>query len=127
MLKTIKNCLLKQYKKVRIILFLYFGILTWLLLRAPQGNKNLLNYFPHFSDKLIHTLTFLGLVFLAKISFPKKNQLLIIGTGTFYGILIEFLQEYMKLGRTFEYSDMVADFIGCIIGYYMAKKIIEIL
>lgn len=127
MLKTIKNWLLKRYKNVRIILFLYFGILTWLLLRAPQNEVKFFNFFSQLNDKVVHVISFIGLSFLAKISFPKKNQLLIIGTSTLYGILIEFLQEYMKLGRTFEYSDMVADCIGCIFGYYMAKKIIEIL
>lgn len=123
MLKNIKNWLIKHYKKTRIILFLYSSLLTWLLLRAPQGNKNLIKYFPLFNDKLIHIITFLGLAFLAKMSFPKKNQFQIICIGTCYGILIEFLQEYMKLGRTFEFFDMVADCIGCIIGSYIAKKI----
>jgi VanZ family protein len=123
MLKNIKNWLIKHYKKIRIILFLYFCILTWLLLRAPQGNKQLLKYIPIFNDKLIHTISFIGLSFLAKIVYPQKNQLQIISIGTCYGILIEFLQEYMKLGRTFEYFDMVADCIGCIIGSYIAKKI----
>ena len=123
MLKNIKNWLVEHHKKIRLILIIYFCILTWLLLRAPKGNKEFLKFIPLYNDKLIHMLTFLGLSLLAKIAYPKKNQCLIIVLGTLYGIIIEFFQEYMKLGRTFEYSDMIADCLGCIIGAFIAKKI----
>jgi VanZ family protein len=53
---------------------------------------------------------------LGMYSFPKKNLVIFLIIFTLYGILIEFLQEYMKVGRTFEYSDMLADFIGCLLG-----------
>ena len=101
MLKNIKNWLVEYHKKIRFILIIYFCILTWLLLRAPKGNKEFLKFMPLYNDKLIHMLTFLGLSLLAKIAYPKKNQFLIIVLGTLYGIIIEFLQDNIKLGRTF--------------------------
>lgn len=38
-----------------------------------------------------------------------------------YAFLTEILQEEMKLGRSMETLDIVADTIGCLIGYYIYK------
>ena len=39
------------------------------------------------------------------------------------GIASEFLQEALQAGRQFDYVDMVADTIGCYLGWWVAKKL----
>ncbi len=73
-------------------------------------------------DKLIHLILFFGWVTLwllsiyktEKLTFRKKGQLLFL--GIFYGVLIEFLQSSMNLGRSFEVDDMLADGAGALLG-----------
>ncbi len=83
-------------------------------------------------DKLIHIIIFTLLVFL----FCRPIQLkgfftnilvkfyIVVGmVFIVYGIFIEIIQELFIKGRSFEALDILADTIGCFIGYFIAKKI----
>ncbi len=44
----------------------------------------------------------------------------------FYSMLTEILQDEMKLGRSLEGLDLVADTIGALLGYFLFKKLKKI-
>ncbi len=50
-----------------------------------------------------------------KISYLSKflSFVIVAQTWLFYGIAMEFVQEYLKNGRSFDVKDMIADGIGC--------------
>ncbi len=62
-------------------------------------------------------------------SFPLKNFLkknnwiiLIALAGLIFGIAMEFVQKYFIPGRSCEVTDMFADGIGCLMGWWFSKK-----
>jgi len=74
------------------------------------------------ADKIVHAGLFFVLVALwcwavaeLKISYLSKFLLFIIVAQTwfFYGIAMEFVQEYLQNGRSYDVKDMIADGIGC--------------
>ncbi|NDE77758.1 MAG: hypothetical protein EB047_00905 [Chitinophagaceae bacterium] len=74
------------------------------------------------ADKLVHIGLFFILVALwcwavaeLKISYLSKflSFIIVAQTWFFYGIAMEFVQEYLKNGRSFDVKDMIADGIGC--------------
>ena len=82
-------------------------------------------------DKWIHVFLFMVLVILwSKAYSDKKNirnntrkiffQIMIL--GFLYGILMEIVQEYFILNRSFELIDVLADGTGCFIGYLISIK-----
>ena len=82
-------------------------------------------------DKLVHITLFIIIVILFAFPFNKtdfsrscrfKWFLRIAILGVLYGIAIEFIQKYFVPHRTFGIDDMLADLIGCIIGYYCARR-----
>lgn len=83
------------------------------------------------ADKLMHLALFACWCILfcwpfhkSPLSNTRRQQwfLLIALTGIFYGIAVEFIQREMNLGRAFEIKDVIADGIGCAIGYWLSKK-----
>ena len=75
-------------------------------------------------DKALHLGIFamLGFCFIAafpKIRFSHYFQIILL-----YAFLTEILQDEMQLGRSLEALDVVADTIGCLIGYYVYKKLV---
>lgn len=76
-------------------------------------------------DKVLHLGIFaiLGFCFIAafpKIRFSYYFQIILI-----YAFLTEILQEKMELGRSMEALDIVADTIGCLIGYFTYKELVK--
>ena len=74
------------------------------------------------ADKIVHIILFFILVALwcwavaeLKISYLSKflSFIIVAQTWFFYGIAMEFVQEYLKNGRSFDVKDMIADGIGC--------------
>ncbi len=45
--------------------------------------------------------------------------------GVIYGISIEFIQKYYIPNRSFDLFDILADTIGCLVGYYLAKRVFK--
>jgi VanZ family protein len=71
-------------------------------------------------DKPIHLILFAvqtHLIIIAQAS-PVKQQIRIAAAiAGVYGILTEVMQGWLTLSRTFDYFDMLADFIGCLLLY----------
>lgn len=76
-------------------------------------------------DKVVHFFLFCVLVLLAIIGFTKQYAYkkvrtqavpLALGIGIVYGLLIEVLQIPIE-GRYLEVMDMLANTIGCFLGY----------
>lgn len=129
----------KIFLKKRFIIFLIPAILWFifanimLLLPGPDVPDVGFFDFP-YSDKLIHagvfgTMTFLfSYPFLTTYNSTKKLLIYISIACAIYGVLIEYAQKYLVFERDFEYGDMVADAIGCVLAYFvltMLKRIIE--
>jgi VanZ family protein len=82
-------------------------------------------------DKWVHVFLFMGLVILwSKAYSGKKNiqnntrkiffQIMVF--GLLYGILMEVVQEYFIINRSFDLMDILADGVGCFIGYLISIK-----
>ncbi|MDG1724293.1 MAG: VanZ family protein [Bacteroidia bacterium] len=70
-------------------------------------------------DKIIHILLYFVFVQLWALNLKKeeqKNKIIILLIGIAYGVIIEYLQITMNMGRNFEIGDMIANTIGCILG-----------
>jgi len=99
------------------ILFIYWGILTFLaLLPAPQSEL----LFP-FIDKVVHFLSFLILIFLFDKSFKKPITLKTLGLLFCYGIFIELVQS-LTITRSPETLDLLADALGLLVYFVLAPK-----
>jgi len=72
-------------------------------------------------DKVLHLSIFAALGFCFIAAFPKIRSSYFFQIMLIYAFLTEILQEEMKLGRSMETLDIVADTIGCLIGYYIYK------
>jgi VanZ family protein len=79
-----------------------------------------------YFDKWVHAGLFGGMTFL--FSFPfiknlrltKKLLIYIVIVCALYGAIMEFVQKYLAFERDFDYWDMVADTVGCIIAYFFS-------
>ena len=105
-----------------------FSIITliaifWLTLSPKPLGENPPALFPG-ADKLAHGLMFGGFVAMILLDWQRKHQwqkiplkfaLVCSVVSTLLGIIIEFAQANMHLGRGFEYPDMAADTIGAFI------------
>lgn len=132
-MQIIQNCFLQKNTRKSLdkisnifskILPVYWAFLTYMLLRPGEENHE---YWFMFSgiDKVLHISIFamLGFVFMAafpKIRFSYFFQIILI-----YAFLTEILQDAMGLGRSMETLDIVADTIGCLIGYSIYKLMIK--
>ncbi|WP_285439791.1 MULTISPECIES: VanZ family protein [Chryseobacterium] len=95
-----------------------------MLLKPGEENHEYFFMFNGF-DKVLHVSIFamLGFCFIAtfpKIKFSYFFQIILI-----YAFLTEILQEEMHLGRSMESLDIVADVIGCLLGYYIYKELVK--
>ena len=82
-------------------------------------------------DKWVHIFLFIILVILwSKAYSHKKNTdsgsrkifLQIMITGVVYGIAMEIVQKYFIPFRSFDIGDIIADAIGCVVGYLISIK-----
>lgn len=76
-------------------------------------------------DKIAHFFIFSVLVFLMIIGFSKQYrfhflranaQRVSLISGISYGIVIEIIQQFIP-GRSFELADIIANTLGCAIGF----------
>ncbi|KIA82332.1 VanZ like family protein [Kaistella jeonii] len=101
---------------------IYWAFLTYMLLRPGVENMELPFMFEGI-DKILHLGIFamLGFCFMAAI--PKIKFLYFFQIIVIYGLLTEILQDEMHWGRSLEFLDLVADTIGCLIGYFVFIKL----
>ncbi len=118
--KNIRQSLDKISKIFSKILPIYWAFLTYMLLRPGEENHE---YWFMFSgiDKILHLSIFAALGFFFIAAFPKIRFYYFIQIILLYAFLTEILQEEMGLGRSMETLDIVADTLGCLIGYYIYK------
>jgi len=76
-------------------------------------------------DKLLHFSIFAALGFFFMAAFPKIKFYYFIQIILIYAFLTEILQEEMGLGRSMEILDVIADTIGCLIGYFTYKLVVK--
>lgn len=117
-----KNLLLRLPKWLPSILTIL--LILWLTLAPHPVGEIDLPLFP-YADKVVHGIMFgwlsLMLIF-DKWRSGKKPEISLAMTGicvaasAIFGIVIEYLQRSMELGRSFEPSDIVADTVGAIMG-----------
>ncbi|MBB6333435.1 hypothetical protein HNP24_004461 [Chryseobacterium sediminis] len=108
------------------ILPIYWAFLTYMLLRP--GEENIEYGFMvgiDDIDKLVHLCIFAFLSFSFIAAFPKIKFSYFFQIILIYAFLTEILQEEMGLGRSMESLDIVADTIGCLLGYYTYKVLIK--
>lgn len=81
----------------------------------------------------MHAGLFGGLTFLLILPFWKRKSYnakrfkIIPIIVLAYGIAMEFVQKYFTKDRDFGYSDMAADAVGVIIGYFIASYFVKYL
>jgi len=106
-------------KMKKIILTIYYIAISYLLLK-PGGDS--IAPFIYF-DKLVHFSFFAILGILLSLNFKINKKIIIIITC--YAVTTEILQHIMGLGRSFDFFDIVADFVGLLAGiiiFYFIKK-----
>ncbi|WP_400193339.1 VanZ family protein [Hymenobacter sp. B81] len=105
-------------------------IIAWLTLTPIDG----LPPMPHWEllsfDTAAHAGVFLVLAVLAVFSarrqqrFPRLRRRAfwwVLVAGTLYGALIELLQTHMALGRMGEWSDVISDTLGTVVGLLLMR------
>jgi len=82
-------------------------------------------------DKWVHIFLFMILVILWSKAYSHKKDthsgsrkifLQIMITGIVYGIAMEIVQKYFIPFRSFDFGDIIADAIGCVVGYLISIK-----
>ncbi|MDR2237363.1 MAG: VanZ family protein [Chryseobacterium sp.] len=122
--KNTRRSLDKISKIFSKILPIYWAFLTYMLLRPGEENHE---YWFMFSgiDKVLHLSIFAALGFSFIAAFPRIRFSYFLQIILIYAFLTEILQEEMGLGRSMETLDIVADAIGCLIGYFIYKALIK--
>ena len=81
-------------------------------------------------DKLVHVIAFSILALSASITLSKlrvfidvnyRLMSLILVACTIFGTILEFLQQELRVGRSAELLDIVADCIGILLGFVIFR------
>jgi len=107
---------------------------VWLLILSilsltPGDNLPDIEFHLFGLDKLIHFIFYFILVILMSIGFRLKKSepfyksiVWIVVTGVFIGWSIEFVQGNYVTNRQFEYSDIIANSLGTVVGMLIYVK-----
>ena len=82
-------------------------------------------------DKIVHlAMYFVLMISLGPSMIPqfdsKKLSRIYLPLSVFlYSVLLEVLQNFLALGRSFEVLDIIANFIGVILGYLIILKFVK--
>lgn len=120
-----RNLLDKISSLFKKILPIYWAFLTYMLLRPGVENMEMPFMFEGI-DKLLHLSIFalLGFCFIA--AFPKIKLSYYIYILLIYALFTEIAQDEMKLGRSLEFLDVIADTIGIFCGLIFFRKLKQI-
>ena len=117
---------------LRMITPLLFVVisLTFLLL-LPGNDFEVSSWWETYKiDKLVHIVTFSILSLSTSITLSKLRVLidtnyrlmtLILVVCTIFGTILEFLQQELRVGRSAELLDIVADCIGVLLGFVIFR------
>lgn len=109
------------------------GVIIYLTLFPHPLPDNDIRWWEH-SDKLVHALMFGGFVGAFTYDSIRNNgmqllpvrKVLIIGiVATLFGGAIEVIQEMMKIGRTGDLYDLLADFVGILFFSLVSQWIVK--
>jgi len=107
-----------HYKKTWIFLGIIYIAIIFLasLSKVPEVDLPI-----SFVDKLVHIMMYFILVaWFIQIYEQSLKQFIILIAAMFMGLLIEFLQE-MTGYRSFDYMDGIANSVGAICAFLLAK------
>jgi hypothetical protein len=109
-----------------------WAIFIFILTTLNNGGFVSQSFFGLETDKWGHLFMFSILVFFIMQGlikywrfsfFLRKIQLYAFSIAFIYGLIIELIQYYFILYRTAEFWDIIANFVGCIIGLLMFKSV----
>ena len=117
---------------LRMITPLLFVVLslTFLLLLPGNDLEGSSWWETYKIDKLVHIVTFSILSLSTSITLSKLRVLidtnyrlmtLILVVCTIFGTILEFLQQELRVGRSAELLDIVADCIGVLLGFVIFR------
>ncbi len=124
--------LLHLRKKVKPKFSLFIPAIVWViittvLLVMPGPDIPSVSFLDKiYFDKWVHAGLFGGMTFLFAYPFiknftaTKKLLIYVAIVCALYGVIMEYVQKYIAFERDFDYFDMVADGVGCIIAYFIA-------
>jgi VanZ family protein len=113
-------------RRTATLAFLLF--MNWLLL-APARTFSDVHIFLSHQDKIAHCGIFAALAGLVRWSVPAgwgkgRQRAAVILTLLFYGAAIECVQPLLPgAGRTFEWLDLLMDFIGVGMGVWLCERL----
>ena len=103
----------------KILFYAYFVLITLLSLWPSDGLPDI-KLFP-FADKLIHAGMYAGFTFLMFWAWPEDlsgaKQILPLLIIIVWGFLMEILQQYSYIGRSFDLTDELANCLGFLPGW----------
>ncbi|WP_394368271.1 VanZ family protein [Cruoricaptor ignavus] len=109
--KIIRHSLDKIRKISLILMPIYWAFLTYMLLKPGEESSEFVWIYSGF-DKIVHFCIFAALGILLLAAYPKIHRRNYFCIMFIYAILTEILQDEMRVGRSAELLDAVADFIG---------------
>jgi VanZ family protein len=80
------------------------------------------------NDKINHLLAFVMFTILFEVAFRPEKLPIVFLSGLLFGFFIEFVQYFLPY-RSSEFYDIVADFLGIVLGFIMfhsLKKYLKI-
>ena len=102
-------------------------LILWLTLMPDSLGDDAPTLFPG-ADKVVHAIMFGFLSVMLLLDYQRKHGWRETGSGVMLiaafissalGILIEFIQRWMAMGRGFDPGDMVADVAGVVICVFL--------
>jgi VanZ family protein len=120
-----KNSL--KNKTISIIVALLYFLLSTYLLTLPGSQFPKITWMdkiPLF-DKWVHIGLFAILTFLwcrVLVKYTVKKMLTVAIVCLLYGVAIEFIQDRWIPFRSFEAADIIADAVGCTLGFLVSKR-----
>lgn len=114
--------LLSVRQSFRIILVILYVSCIMALSLLPPNDLPQVKVFEGF-DKVVHFLMYLPLSALLcwnlKVESRRKAAYLAVAVAVLWGIVMEFMQLTMHLGRSFSWYDEGANFLGAVAGAFI--------
>lgn len=112
-----------KHKRIWILFSIVWFLIVTVLLCIPGSDLPKSGFFDAipFFDKWVHIFLFCVLTYLFLAGFLEQKRtkaaLIIVILAIGYGTIMEFVQKYFIPNRSFDLTDILADAIGCILGY----------
>jgi glycopeptide antibiotics resistance protein len=112
----------------RELLFLWFVFIGFVYFFPFKNNPETGWLGKYQIDKFVHFAIFFILIFLHQNTHSKVQGKPIMSTRTFLciavllGFMLEWLQPQISTHRFFDYADIFANTIGCLLGHYLTAR-----